>query len=382
MKKIICILLTVLISETISAQSLNVQNMVNYLRSKDFEKAKVAADAAAIHDQTKGSAKMWMNRGKVYQAIYSDTSAKVRNIDAEAEEKALEAYINCLTIDKADNIYKEDVKGPLVQSCGATNQKANFYRSKKEYEKAIKCYDLLETAIPFDFDNGIKRANITKEKLLFYKYEMYKGAAMKDKTMEYANKLIEIKYKDPKIFTDMIKISLLDKDTAMALSYIDKGKIMFDDNIDIVNFELDIFLARKKTDILKEKLNAAIVIAPDNEVLHFVLGNVYKSTKNPQEAEKCYLKAIELKSDYEPAIYNLGLIYYDAGKDWNEKQNALPMKDPKAKEYEAKANENFRKAVGYFETSYEIDKDNKTKKILFQLYARLGETEKAAKYKQ
>ena len=44
----------------------------------------------------------------------------------------------------------------------------------------------------------------------------------------------------------MVKISLMDKDTSAALSYIEKGKIMFEDNMTLIGTEIDIFLARKK----------------------------------------------------------------------------------------------------------------------------------------
>jgi tetratricopeptide (TPR) repeat protein len=378
MKKAITILLFGFSS--LFGQNLQVQNMINYLRNKDFEKAKVSADAAAEHESTRTSPKMWMNRGHVYRAIYADTAKKVRDIDMEAEEKALQAYTNCLLFDK-ENIYKDDVKGPLVMASSATNRKANYYIANKEYEKALKCYDLLEAALPYDFDQGMKRQNITKENIMFNKFEMYKNAGNKEKTKEFAGKLMDIKYKHPRIYTDMVRLSLIDKDTAAALSYIEKGKLQFEDNMDLIATELDIYMARKKTDVLKDKLKAAIEVSPDNEVLHFVLANLYKGTNQFELAEKEYLKAIELKPDYEAAQYNLGVLYYSAAKDWNDKLNALPLKDPKAKEYEAKSNDYFRKAVGYFETSYDINKDKKTKQILRQICLRLGETEKAEKYK-
>jgi hypothetical protein len=80
-------------------------------------------------------------------------------------------------------------------------------------------------------------------------------------------------------------------------------------------------------------------------------------------------------------FYNLGVLYYNSAKEWNDKLNNLPYKDPKAKDYEAKSNEYFKKAVGYFETSYESSKDPQTKKILRQITLRLGDKEKAEKYK-
>lgn len=382
MKKLIALLVVLVSTTSLSySQSIQLQNAINALRNKEYEKAKTAIDAAAVHESTKGSAKMWMQRGKIYQAIYSDTSAKVRSLDTESEEKALESNITCLKLDKGNDIYKEEVKGALVQSAGAANNKANFYKNNKEYVKAINCYDLLEQALPFDFDQGLKRNNITKEKLMFNRFETYKFAANKEKTMEYADKLIAINYKDPKIYSDMVKLSLLDKDTAKAISYIDKGKVMFEDNMDLITYELDIYLARKKTDVLIDKLTKAIEVSPDNELLHFILGISYEKTKNMELAEKEYLKTLELKSDYEPANYNIGVLYYSAGKEWNDKLNNLPAKDPKTKEYETKSNDYFKKAITYFEASYEATKDKRTKQILRQLCARLGDTEKAEKYK-
>jgi predicted Zn-dependent protease len=363
------------------AQSNQVQNASNYLRNKEYDKAKASADAASEHESTKSSPKLWMYRGKIYQAIYFDTSKVVKRLDSEAEEKALESYINCLKNDK-DNIYKDEVKGLIVQASAAASNKANYYKINKEFDKALRCYDLMEAALPYDFDQGMKRNNITKEKLVYNKFEMYKYAANKEKTIEFANKLIDMKYKEPRIYTDMVKLSLVDRDTSKALSYIEKGKVMFEDNMELVNQEINIYLARNKTNELKNKLNDAINLAPDNEVLHVILANLYQKTNENDKAEAEYLKALEIKPDYEIANYNLGVMYFNLGNEWNEKLGALPPKETaKAKEYEGKANEYFRKAVGNFEKSYEVSPDKATKQQLRKLFLRLGETEKADKYK-
>ena len=380
MKKTIALVLIGLCSLG-QAQNIQVQNMINALRNKDFAKAKLAADAAAEHESTKGSSKMWMNRGKVYKEIYNDTSKAVKDLDAEAEEKALESFITCLKLDK-DEIYRDEVKGLLVQASAANNRKANTYISSKAYEKASKCYDLLEAALPFDYDQGLKRQNITKEKILYNKFEMYKAAANKEKTREYAGKLIDIKYKESRIYTDMTRISLLDRDTAAALDYIEKGKLLFDDNMVLIGTEIDIYLARKKTDVLKDKLKKAIEVAPDNEILHTVLGQVYEKTGDISNAEKEYLAAMELKPETEDVNYRLAALYFSQAVEMNKKLNELPPKETaKAKEYEEKVKENFKKAIPFLEKAYEIKPDKAYKQRLFQIYNRLGETEKALKYK-
>ncbi len=380
MKKII-LFLFISYSALSFSQSMQVQNMFNYLRNKEYEKAKSSADAASIHETTKLSSKMWLYRGNVYKAIYSDTSKKVRDIDLAAEEKALEAYINCLKYDK-DVIYKEDAKGPLVLTAAATRNKSNYYKQNKEFDNAIYCLELLELSLPFDFDQGIKRNNITKEKLLFDKFDLYKFAANKSKTIEYANKLIEANYKDSKIYTDMVKISLMDKDTSAALSYIEKGKIMFEDNMTLIGTEIDIFLARKKISELKDKLNKAIDLAPDNELLHAVLGQVYEKSGDLVNSEKEYLKALEIKPDYEIINFKLGAFYFNLAAEFNKKLNDLPPKETvKSKDYNEKIIDNFKKAIPFLEKAFETNPDKAYKQRIFQAYSRLGETEKALKYK-
>jgi len=380
MKKII-LFLFISYSALSFSQSMQVQNMFNYLRNKEYEKAKSSADAASIHETTKLSSKMWLYRGNVYKAIYTDTSKKVRDIDLAAEEKALEAYINCLKYDK-DVIYKEDAKGPLVLTAAATRNKSNYYKQNKEFDNAIYCLELLELSLPFDFDQGIKRNNITKEKLLFDKFDLYKFAANKAKTIEYANKLIEANYKDSKIYTDMVKISLMDKDTSAALSYIEKGKIMFEDNMTLIGTEIDIFLARKKINELKDKLNKAIDLAPDNELLHAVLGQVYEKSGDLVNSEKEYLKALEIKPDYEIINFKLGAFYFNLAAEFNKKLNELPPKETvKSKDYNEKIIDNFKKAIPFLEKAFESNPDKAYKQRIFQAYSRLGETEKASKYK-
>lgn len=380
MKKII-LFLFISYSALSFSQSMQVQNMFNYLRNKEYEKAKSSADAASIHETTKLSSKMWLYRGNVYKAIYSDTSKKVRDIDLAAEEKALEAYINCLKYDK-DVIYKEDAKGPLVLTAAATRNKSNYYKQNKEFDNAIYCLELLELSLPFDFDQGIKRNNITKEKLLFDKFDLFKFAANKAKTIEYANKLIEANYKDSKIYTDMVKISLMDKDTSAALSYIEKGKIMFEDNMTLIGTEIDIFLARKKINELKDKLNKAIDLAPDNELLHAVLGQVYEKSGDLVNSEKEYLKALEIKPDYEIINFKLGAFYFNLAAEFNKKLNELPPKETvKSKDYNEKIIDNFKKAIPFLEKAFESNPDKAYKQRIFQAYSRLGETEKALKYK-
>ena len=380
MKKILLLGLLICALFT-TAQNIQVQNMASYLRNKEYAKAKVAADAAAQHESTIGSAKMWKFRGDVYKAIY-DTSARDQ-LDKEAEEKALDAYVRCLELDKGKDIYKDDVKGLVANAAAATRNKIAYYKyNTKEYDKAIAACDLLERAIPFDFVGNIKRNNITKEKMMYEKFELYKLAGNKEKMKEIADQLIAQNYKEPKLFTEMVRVSLDSKDTTQALSYIDKGKVLFEDNMDLNLTEIDIFLARRKTDVLKERLNKAIENDPENDVLYSVLGQIYDKTGDPANAEKNFIKAAELKPESEPVNYRLGAFYFNTGNEYNKKIRELTAKDTKKiDEYEAKVKENFIKAIPYLEKAYQLKPEEAYRQRLLQAHTRVGNTEKAAQYR-
>ncbi len=377
------ILTSILIGLTalVNAQSNQVQNASNYLRSKEYDKAKASADAAVLNESTKSSPKLWMYRGLIYEGIYESKNEADNKLDVEAQEKSVESFITCLKLDK-DNVYKDQMKGNLANACASLDRKVKYYQSIKEYEKALKGLDLLEQALPYDFDLNMKRSNITKENIMFSHFTTYSLAGNKEKTLEFGNKLIDIKYKDPTIYLRMTKIYLIDKDTVKALSYIEKGKALFEDNMDLIAQEIDIYLKQKKTDVLKTKLIDAINIAPDNEILHAVLGNLYDKTNDLENAEKEYLKSLEIKPEYDYANYNLGALYYTIGIQWNDKINDLPLNETKkAKEYEDKKVEYFKKATVYLEKSYAVSPDAATKQRLRQLFLKLGEPEKAEKYK-
>ncbi len=163
------------ISLALFAQNFNVQNASNYLRNKEYDKAKAAADAAVVNESTSNSAKAWVYRGKIYYAILSSKDEKYKNLDQEAAEKAVESFVRCFELDE-NKIYRNesDVKeGFIISSNNLIYKATAIYRPNKEFDKVIKAIEILEKAVPFDLDEALKRNNITKEKLLYEKYKTY-----------------------------------------------------------------------------------------------------------------------------------------------------------------------------------------------------------------
>ena len=80
------------------------------------------------------------------------------------------------------------------------------------------------------------------------------------------------------------------------------------------------------------------------------------------------------------ALNEIVLIFFLA--EFNKKVNELPPKETvKSKDYNEKIIDNFKKAIPFLEKAFESNPDKAYKQRIFQAYSRLGETEKALKYK-
>jgi tetratricopeptide (TPR) repeat protein len=360
-------------------QSFNIQTANNALKHGELDKAKSTIDLAAQNDDTKNDKKMWYYRGKVYLAINdSSRKEKYKNIDQDAAEKAVISFTNCLKADK-DNIYKEEVTPLLVQSSiRLYNRAKDAYYVEKNYEKAVRYYNALFDVFPLDKDKALERSNIFAETINYELFRISRSSGNNAKAKEYIQKLIDIKYKDPNIYMDMSGILLSERDTTNALKYIEMGRNLFDDNQKLINAELGIYIAQKKMDVLLEKTSKAIEAAPDNEMLYYIRGKLYKDKNQFDKAVADFAKAIDIKPDYFDPNYELGESYFNRGADWNKKSNDLPpSQSQKAKEYEDKMDADFKKAIPYLEKAMQLNEKDKNVLIaLKQLYARTGDNEK------
>jgi len=66
----------------------------------------------------------------------------------------------------------------------------------------------------------------------------------------------------------------------------------------------------------------AITFRPLDPVLHILQGIYFHKTKNYADAERSYLRALDIDPDLTEAHYNLGLLYIDMGRFAEAKQQA------------------------------------------------------------
>ena len=362
------------------AQSNQVQNAWNYIRSKELDKAKASIDLAAQNDATKNSPKMWLYRAQTYFNILQSKEEKFKNLDPEAAEKAFTAVINCYKADK-DKIFYDDVKVLLVPTSFYLYNKIIADQGAKNYERAMQNLKTLFEAIPYDKDDALKHQDISNDKLMYLMYVLGMQSKNTSVSKEYITKLIGIKYKDPNIYRDIASIYLTEKDTAKALAYIEQGRALFEDNQDLIIDQTSIYISQNKSDVLLSKIEDDLKTSPDNEMLYFNQGYLFQRKNNLDKAEVSFKKAVELKPDFIEACHSLGALYLNRGIDCMNKADGLSANEGKKIDELTKNGQNyFAMAIPYLEKVHlHNPKDKKISNNLLQLYAKTGNEEK---YKQ
>ncbi len=390
---IVCLLST----HTGYSQNFNVQSAADSYKNlretknrlKELTDAKKYIDLAAANEQTANDPKMWIYRGKIYLEIDQDTTEAVKSLDPDAIEKSAISFINCMKTDTKNN-FTDECKSKIWVAGARINNKAIAALNKADYDKATRYFSIALEIIPFDKDNNLKRnTSITADLITYNLSKTAIRAKDYSKAKGYLQKLIDIKYNDPMLYVNMSRVYLEEKDTTKALSYVEQGRKIFEENTSLLAEEIKIYSAQGRFDVLIDKFTEAINIDPDKEFLYYNRASLYQVIKNNEKAESDYKKAIDLKSEYFEANYYLGVLYFNQGADLANSAKNIKNND----EFETakkKYDEKFKQAEPYLEKALDInpkktEEDQRLYKAnlnsLKQLYARTGEMDKYNKIK-
>ncbi|MBI1306069.1 MAG: tetratricopeptide repeat protein [Bacteroidetes bacterium] len=336
-------------------------------------------EAAAQHPKTANDPKMWYYKGLTYLTIYLNGSDAQKAKYPDALETATTCFFKSIDTDVKDK-YTADAKRSLLNcAIGHYNNGVAYYRDK-EYKKAIKSYQTVLDIIPLDANGDLKRNNIVSETLM--QYMSYAAEADENYTLAKSllQKLIDKNFADPAIYVEMVRIYLLEKDTANALKYVAIGREMFESNTTLIDVELDLYLKQGRSEELLKKLDDAIVKDPENKIYYFARGVTNMKLNKPNKAEVDYKKVIELDPSFADAYYNLGVVYVDQTKLLiEESNNTTDYK--KQKEYDVKIDDWYKKAAAQFEEALALGEYSNAEKLelattLKKIYGRLMQNDK------
>ncbi|HOY32678.1 MAG TPA: tetratricopeptide repeat protein [Bacteroidales bacterium] len=377
MKKLAFFVLAVLFTGITFAQNTKVVSAYNYLRNGQLDKAKLNIDEACANDQTKGQAKTWFYCGNIYLSISLTQEAKYKALDSNATQIAYDAYQKAIQLDPEisnDNLVPNSPKMGLFFLGDQYYNKGVDLFYKKQYTDALGMFEMTKK-----INNifGIKDSNATFNAGLC-------AVQLKDnkKAKTFFEELVKNSFKQGLVYTQLSNIYKSEGDTVKAEGIIAKGRKAMPNDLNLIIAEINSYLSKGKVTEAQDLLNLAVSKDPNNATLHFAIGANMDEFGNFEQAEKSYMKAIELKTDYFDAHYNLGALYVNTAASIMEEANKLPITETaKYDELKLKADNLLDKALPELEIAEKLNpKDRNTLITLKQLYARKSNNEKIKEY--
>ena len=367
------IALLVFSSVNVFAQKNNVQNAFRALEKEKIEEAVNYIELAATNSSTANDVKMHNYRGKIYFEVYSNDEFKA--LDDMAILKCAESWEIVYNHPKAKKWFdKDELTNNITKAgVGLFNKGVETY-NKKNFDASKKIFNKIFDLLPLSEEN-LQRSNVTKESIWLNLFYVSYAEKNNSESKEYLQKLIDVNYQDPQIYSYYSNILVEEGKQDEALEILKTGREFFDTDVNLIIAELNYYLGQEDFLKAEELLTLAVQEDPNNHQLFFALGSSYDNLGNFEKAENAYKEAVDIKPDFYDALYNLGVMYYNKGGDMLK--NANNIKDFKKYEIEKnKADETMLKGLPYIEKCYAIEPDDKNiLLVLKELYYRNGNDE-------
>ncbi|MCK9205886.1 MAG: tetratricopeptide repeat protein [Salinivirgaceae bacterium] len=369
MKKLALLLSFWMVVLAVSAQNSKVQSAINRIKPmyNELDKAKEDIDLAVAHEKTIGSAKAWKVRGQVYYEIARSTDEKFKNLCENPVQVAIDSYKKALELD-VKNQFKTEIENQLKLIGVLQINKGIEFFNASQFDKAFYAFTSSLT-----IDEKVQ-SGVIDTMIIFNAAIAADRAKMYDQAIEYYRKTAALKYEGSKVYGYIASTERERGDTVAFVNALKEGIDAYPEDNSILMVELiNYYLNKDMSDLALGYLTKAIEKDPGNQTFYFAQGALYDKLKNFDMAKASYETAVELKSDYFDAYYNLGALYFNKGADMLKEANNIPA-NQQAK-YDAAVKESLKeleKALPYLEKAHSIDGTEKStiltlKEIYFKL---------------
>lgn len=345
-----------------------------------------------------------------YKGNYHGTNAAMSQMNPAVAlaslDTAIESFNKVLELEKKgkgkyskqiQDFVLPEVKATMISMASAMGKAGQYKQAVPLFEMAYKAspkdtlylYNAAAYAVNAkDYDTAINYFNRLEKMGFTGKSTNYTAKNSSGQVEYYADRkvrdlLITQKthtepgvYKEPSKRADIIKnIALIyvyqgKKEEAMAA--IAKAKKEDPNDMTLLQAEADIYLKQEDYTNYNRIVTQILNSGSKDPNLYFNLGVTTSKSGSPAEAEKYYLKAIELKPDMLGAYQNLAVLQLEGEDKIVNEMNNLGTSTKDMKRYDElkkQRDDKYRKALKYLEQAYKIDPKNEDiKSMLGTIY--------------
>jgi hypothetical protein len=192
--------------------------------------------------------------------------------------------------------------------------------------------------------------------------------SLNEEILDYDNAIRYLKFcldnsyfEDGNVYSNLAKAYRAKGDSITQEQLLTEGFVRFPSNqailIELINLYLN--SGEEATKVIPY-LKQAQENEPTNATLYFAEATLYEKLKMMNDAERMYLRTIEVDPSSYNAYYNIGALYYNKAVEYIKEAGEIKdWRSPKIKELEALANEEFKRSLVPFTKAHELQPNDK-----------------------
>jgi tetratricopeptide (TPR) repeat protein len=299
-------------------------------------------------------------------------------------QKALAMVDGDVTSKVGKEIVKEDVPGMpdnLRPFSKETLKMAAF-------NKAIETYEEEDYEMSYEFFNMVSEIDPTDTTANFNAgYLAYQETGDIEAAKKHFNRLIkDPDYNKLNTYYFLVQISSAeDQNPEQAYDYVVAARKDYPEDKTLSEFEVQLLLQMNRMDEAMASVKDALADDPSNSGLLLRYGYLLEQSGDMEGALTEYKKAVEADPEFFEGNYYTGAIYLDRARAILAEVNNLSDEewDKRAPEMGKQADGLYEDAIPYFTKASDLKPENtEILEILYQIHARLKNTEEAQKYNQ
>jgi tetratricopeptide (TPR) repeat protein len=341
----------------------------------NFNEARELIKGALENAETKNDPKTWYVAGFVEDQQFSTEKMKQLLGQQPNEAVMFEALTNVLPyFEKAYELdqlpdakgkvkpkFTKDIKGILGADHAYFINAGAFYFDARDYQKAYGAFQQYLKIADWSIFAGEKIAERDSNYMMVQFYAAVAATQVNNSELAIAalKRAKDFDFRANDVYQYLVYEYQQLNDSVNIEKTLEEGLKKFPEEKYYLLNLINTYIYSNRNEQAIEYLNTAIKQEPSNPQLYDVMGRVYESgLKDFGNAEKYFIKALEIDPEYVEALSNLGRIYYNQGV--NQLGDANMISDPKLYQEEAaKAKELFKKAMPYFEKALKQKPDER-----------------------
>ena len=348
-------------------------NVLLDLANKKIDTDKNLSLAAKAYQELLGVEKSSGKMKYSAQATTSITDIKYKLINAAIADSKVDKQEESAT--KLYDAYLLDQKDTINLYYAAST-----YVNAKQYTKALKLYDDLKK-----MNYSGKGTSYFAVNKLTAQEDFFTTATERDRMVKLGThekpRTEAIPSKKGEIYKNIALILVQDGKTEEAKKAVAEARKADPSDSSLALTEANLYLETKDFETYKKMIGEILAQNPNDADLTFNLGVISGNAGNKADAEKYYLKAIEIKPDYINAYINIAALKLEGEKVMIEEMNKLGTSTKDTKRYDElkkKREDLFRSTIPFLKKGVELDPKNEdVYKTLLGVYNALEMTAEA-----